>query len=152
MKTILALVITLLCVTPAFAQISSQDLAARYDTATIRQLSAGKFSLNNKKLKKKELKRLLASYTESAEALKAFKKQQRIATTLWIVSGVSYVTGLVLISENDDLALGLITGALATTFATVPFSMSAQKNLAHAVWLYNRSVLTGANRITAGAH
>jgi hypothetical protein len=142
MKTCISLLLFLLFANPFQAQKTTEEIRTTYDTATIRQWGTNKFILNNKKLKKKELRVLLLSFPESAESYHAYKKKNRVATALWVSGAIAYLSGFFVIGENDVAAGSLVIGGAVVTLASIPFTLKAQNQLSQSVWLYNRAVLT----------
>jgi len=130
----------------SFSQSLPTNVGTLYDTAFIQKYSSNKFKLNNKKLKRKELRDLLLSKAESAEAYKIFKKNNTVASVFWTVSVAAYVSGLVLLGNNPEVATGLVAGGLLASIATIPPGLKADRSLHQAVWLYNRAVLTSQQR------
>jgi len=141
MKACIAILFFFSCIASIQGQ-TGDEFKSVYDTSTIVPLRTNKFMLNNKKLSKNELRKLLLSYPESAASYASYRKNNRVATTIGIASTIAYVAGFFAISQNDALAGTLIIGGAAGTFATLPFTFKAQKELNHSVWLYNRAVLT----------
>ena len=147
MNKLVAAFAALMFTSLSFSQKTDAELSRLYDTATIRQISEYKYAVHNKVVKRKKLGTLLLSYPESALAYKQFKKKRLISSVIWISSGISYFSGLFVLESNPELATGLVLVGAAGTIATLPFALDAQKMLYRSIWLYNRSVMTGAEKI-----
>jgi len=84
---------------------------------------------------------LFAQRSDSAARLYASFRQKRNTSAWTILGGVAAVTAGLIIAQNNEpvgislLVLGLGAGAYATIRG-----ISAQNNLADAIWLYNRGL------------
>ena len=147
MKVCISLLLIVLWVNPFSAQISNEEVRARYDTATIRAIGSNRFMLKNKKLKKKELKALLLKYPESAQMYRSYVNKNRTAIALMFSSIATYAAGFILLPQENQIAGYLVLGGVAISISSIPVSLAAQYDLNLAVWLYNRATLTGSKQL-----
>jgi hypothetical protein len=129
------------------AQKNNEEIRQIYDSSAIFQFSESGFSLNGKPLKSKQLKALLLSYPESATEYKSFRKKRRLATIFLVTGSVAYLSSFFILPQNPELALGTLGLSGVGVLGSLPYAIKSRRHLQKAVWIYNRSILTGEKKI-----
>ncbi len=139
----LLVIFCLLQVFAGSAQKTDAEIARLYDSVTINQYGYMRFKVNNQPHSRRAIVDLLSRYKASSAELKKYRKNRTIAAVLWFTGAAVYVGSIFVLPSQPDVAMGMLGGSLIPTGLSIPFTNKSNSSLQRAVWLYNRSVLTG---------
>lgn len=127
----------------AVGQTSDMPVSERYDSLLIHQFSTSRWMLGDKKISNKTLRKVLAAHPVSAAMLKKHNRNRVIYAVCQAAAAAAYIAGFIVLENNEEAGIALLGGGVITSLGTSPFTITADRSLHRAVWLYNRAILTG---------
>lgn len=127
----------------AFSGIFQSDSLSRrslYENEVI-YFSGRKYVKNNVKYPIHDITREFKVDSDGFEQLQQCKLDQRKARTYLYPGLILYISGLIVLDKNPNVATGLFGGSIICSSITLYFGSRADKKLRKAVWLRNRDVL-----------
>ncbi len=124
----------------AAGQDDSTSLKSRYEMETIYLIQNG-YIKNDIKYRLKNISEEFQNGTESFQQFQIFKSDNRNYRNFLYPGILLYISGLIVLNQNYDAGLGLLTGSVVFSTITLHFAIRADKNLKKAVWLRNRDIL-----------
>jgi len=125
----------------------SKSIQAQIDTSTTYEkdtigFHGNKYILNGKILSFKKLAPYLNSYPESAKEYKIAKTNRIISTYLFVGVLVAITASIAMKDVHEDLTTGFLIVGVTYPVIAIPLAIKAKKKTRHAVWLYNRNILS----------
>ncbi|MCB0489119.1 MAG: hypothetical protein KDC99_11620 [Cyclobacteriaceae bacterium] len=130
--------VVFLCI--ATTALSQVDLKAKYEKEVI-YLSGRYYFKKNQRYPIRNLSSEFQNSQDGLVELNLAKSDSRKAKGFLLIGALAYFSGAIVLSNNEDVGIGLVVVSIPINLLSIHFSLKANKKLNRAVWLRNRDIL-----------